>query len=504
LSVVNSSTCLSTSATTSVVVSPRPPAPTISGGSNTLCSGSTFTLTGTAAPNLSLQWVRSPGTINNLGTGLTQIVDKSGAYRPRATDQLGCSSFSSSSRVVIADHVFSGSITSTDSKQVGRLSRSTATNCASTLNCTVFSGAGTSNFGYDTYTVTNPRNTAVCATIGLVAACNNLFGVAYLGSFNPNNLCQNYIGDVGLSPFNNAYEFTDVTIPANGTLVFVVHEISSAGCGSYNVIVDMPRETPAITVSPSPVPCGSQATLTASTANTYLWNIGGAITKTITPTITPTNTNYGVTVGYGNNGCTATATTSVACGTVLPVEILNFSGYTEGSSNRLVWETANEINNKGFQVERASPQPQQGALTTWDVLGFVNTKGKAATYDFTDKAPPLGAGGAYYRLRQMDNDGKETLSKIISLSNTAKSFLKVYPNPATDVLTVEFTKGVGTADKVTTFEIINLLGQIILRGPLNQSVDVSSLPNGTYIVRLSQLPLSSDGGGLEQVKFVKQ
>jgi Secretion system C-terminal sorting domain/Ig-like domain CHU_C associated len=182
---------------------------------------------------------------------------------------------------------------------------------------------------------------------------------------------------------------------------------------------------------------------------------------------------------------------------VLPVELLNFSGYTEGGQNRLVWTTANEINNKGFQVERASPQPPQGALTTWDVLGFVNTKGKAATYDFVDKAPPSGAGGAYYRLRQMDNDGKETLSKVISLSNTAKSLLKVYPNPATDVLTVEFTKG-GTVDThgrvYQQFQIINLLGQIILRGPLNQSVDVSSLPNGTYIVKV----------GEEQVKFIKQ
>ena len=141
LSVINGSTCLSTSATTSVVINPLPPAPTISGGSSaTLCGGSTFTLTGTAASNLCLQWVRSPETTNNLGTGLTQVVDKSGSYRLRATDQIGCSSFSSPSSVVIADYVFSGGITSTDSKQIGRISRSgIPTNCASTLDCQLFS-----------------------------------------------------------------------------------------------------------------------------------------------------------------------------------------------------------------------------------------------------------------------------------------------------------------------------------------------------------------------------
>jgi Secretion system C-terminal sorting domain len=189
---------------------------------------------------------------------------------------------------------------------------------------------------------------------------------------------------------------------------------------------------------------------------------------------------------------------------VLPVEILNFSGYTEGGNNLLVWTTANEINNKGFQVERLNCKDTRPCVsTTWESIGFVNSKGKAAIYDFTDKAP---FSVSYYRLRQIDNDGKETLSKIISIAAAVDTHGRVYlhPNPATDVLTVEFTKGIGAADKSTTFEVINLFGQIILRGPLNQSVDVSSLPNGTYIVRLSQLPPSLDGGGQEQVKFVKQ
>jgi hypothetical protein len=177
---------------------------------------------------------------------------------------------------------------------------------------------------------------------------------------------------------------------------------------------------------------------------------------------------------------------------VLPVEILKFSGYTEGSSNRLVWTTANEINSKGFQVERLSPK-----TNTWESIGYINSKGKAAMYDFTDKAP---FSVSYYRLRQIDNDGKETLSKVISLSNTAKSLLKVYPNPATDVLTVEFTPSTSARFQTSptlaasTFEVINVLGQIILRGPLHRSVDVAALPSGTYILRV----------GLEQVKFVKQ
>jgi hypothetical protein len=199
---------------------------------------------------------------------------------------------------------------------------------------------------------------------------------------------------------------------------------------------------------------------------------------------------------FANYNNPSTGKMTLAFSSPLPVELLNFSGYTEGSSNRLVWTTANEVNNNGFQVERLNPK-----TNAWESMSFVPTKGKTAMYDFTDKAP---FSVSYYRIRQIDNDGKETLSKVISLSNTAKSLLKVYPNPATDVLTVEFTKGIGTNDKATTFDIINVLGQIILRGPLNQSVDVAALPSGTYIVRVSQLSPSLDSGGLEQVKFVKQ
>jgi Secretion system C-terminal sorting domain len=188
------------------------------------------------------------------------------------------------------------------------------------------------------------------------------------------------------------------------------------------------------------------------------------------------------------NGLTAFSPFSVGSSTaVLSVELLHFSGYTEGSSNHLVWTTANEVNNKGFNVERIMDNGQ------WATLGFVNSKGKAAIYDFMDKNP---LSVSYYRLRQIDNDGKETLSKVIALRRDAINRVSISPNPTTDVITVETSARFQTAPTLNppTFYVINLLGQIILRGPLNQSMDVSALSNGTYIVKV----------GEEQVKFVKQ
>jgi hypothetical protein len=175
---------------------------------------------------------------------------------------------------------------------------------------------------------------------------------------------------------------------------------------------------------------------------------------------------------------------------VLPIEWLSFTGRHTDKGNLLTWITATEINNKGYQIERA-PQPQKGAVPTWEVLGFADAKGNAATYEFTDKAPFGGWG--LYRLRQIDNDGKETFSKVISIQNSPSGGrgLKVYPSVSTGILTVE-------TSEMGDYQVFNLLGQQMLTGKTLPSgaggLDVSALPQGTYILKV----------GVEQAKFVKQ
>ncbi len=182
----------------------------------------------------------------------------------------------------------------------------------------------------------------------------------------------------------------------------------------------------------------------------------------------------------------------IALSAIVSVELLSFkaaplpSSITKSPSNLLTWQTANEVNNKAFQVER-SPQPPKGAFETWESIGFLNAKGKAATYDFTDNTP---LSTSYYRLRQIDNDGKETLSKVVSVQNVpfgGKGGLKVYPSVTSHFLTVE-TSAKGN------YQIINLLGQHISQGVIIPQVDVSLLPIGTYILKV----------GDEQATFVKQ
>jgi Secretion system C-terminal sorting domain len=167
---------------------------------------------------------------------------------------------------------------------------------------------------------------------------------------------------------------------------------------------------------------------------------------------------------------------------VLPITLLRFEAEQQEAANLLTWETITEEHNKGFEIERLNS-------STWQNIGFKTANNKPSNYQFLDKNPLT---TSYYRLRQIDNDGKETLSKVIAIQrNRVKEKLAVYPNPVSNTLNLNYIEE-------GHFEIINLLGQQVLSGEISPSdarwLDVSALPQGSYFLKM----------GAEQVKFVKQ
>ena len=93
----------------------------------------------------------------------------------------------------------------------------------------------------------------------------------------------------------------------------------------------------------------------------------------------------------------------------LPVTWLSFSGQVIDGSANLEWSTAAEVNNEGFYVEKSTNGED------WTSTGFVSGNGttsSVSSYKFADR----GIYFKYYRLRQVDTDGKEDFSKVISLN----------------------------------------------------------------------------------------
>jgi hypothetical protein len=157
----------------------------------------------------------------------------------------------------------------------------------------------------------------------------------------------------------------------------------------------------------------------------------------------------------------------------LPVNLINFSAKKQEKFVKLDWQTSEESNNQGFEIERRLDSGM------WEKVGFVDGNGTTKennTYAFLDLNPLPGMN--YYRLRQLDFDGKVELSRIVGVKMDSEKLLKIYPNPTTGIINIE-----GAGSKV---RILDILGRLVIDGMIiNQKLDVSHLPGGFYILSVS-------------------
>jgi len=184
----------------------------------------------------------------------------------------------------------------------------------------------------------------------------------------------------------------------------------------------------------------------------------------------------------------------------LPVELVSFSAMQNGEFIKLNWQTATEINNYGFEVQRQIillPIGTNYSKPDWEKIGFVAGNGNSSSpkdYSFSDNA---GYNGKYvYRLKQIDNDGKVKYSNEveITLGNQPKYFKlsQNYPNPFNPSTTIKFT--IPNSENVlpTTLRIYNAIGQQVselLNKPLSAGIyklefDASNLSSGIYFYKL--------------------
>lgn len=118
---------------------------------------------------------------------------------------------------------------------------------------------------------------------------------------------------------------------------------------------------------------------------------------------------------------------------ILPVEFIDVAAELSSSerTSKLTWATAKEANNSHFEIERSID-----GVNDFAVIGEVQGMGWKDTvtdYAFEDKSLPLTGGNIFYRLKQVDFDGKNTYSKVFSLKVSNVQFKKgvwrAYPNP---------------------------------------------------------------------------
>jgi hypothetical protein len=171
---------------------------------------------------------------------------------------------------------------------------------------------------------------------------------------------------------------------------------------------------------------------------------------------------------------------------ILPVDITSFTAKAASNSVLLNWSTASEKNNDIFYIQ------QSVDAVEFKKVGLVKGNGNAnqnSNYQFEHLSPSMGVN--YYRLVQVDLDGKQTYSPTRSVIFRKKG------------LSVQSTFGANYIEVSTGTNVeINVLfystsGQQLLSEKVvgKKQINISSLPSGTYLMK------TSDG---EMVPFIKK
>ncbi|MDP4115324.1 MAG: T9SS type A sorting domain-containing protein, partial [Bacteroidota bacterium] len=174
----------------------------------------------------------------------------------------------------------------------------------------------------------------------------------------------------------------------------------------------------------------------------------------------------------------------------MPVELTSFVAKSDPKGVVLNWETATEVSNHGFDVERALVNAD-GKTGNFSKLGFVNGNGNSnspKSYSFVDNKAVYGK--YVYRLKQVDTDGKFEYSKNVEVEvkNLPASFVmdQNYPNPFNPSTTISFSVPKASFVNISVY---NMLGQkvatianeVMQEGAYERSFNSTNLSSGNYI-----------------------
>lgn len=267
-----------------------------------------------------------------------------------------------------------------------------------------------------------------------------------------------------------------MAIKTDGTLwAWGRNHLGQLGNGA-NTNINVPTQTGTAT-NWSGIDAGYYFTLGVKTDNT-LWAWG--------------NNNAGQ-LGDGTNTDRNTPI-QISCGTLLPVTWLYVNGAWQNNTALIRWATASESNTSSFEIEYSSNGISFSNIGTIAAAG--NSSG-TIHYKFLHNAPTIGTN--YYRIKQIDLDGKFIYSSIIAIQNTgSQARIIITPNPVQKEVSLFFSN---TSTK--KIQLLNMSGNILLTEKINGAnsthrLNMSNFIPGIYILRI-QIE-----NGIETHKIIKQ
>jgi hypothetical protein len=163
------------------------------------------------------------------------------------------------------------------------------------------------------------------------------------------------------------------------------------------------------------------------------------------------------------------------CRTLLPVEFSLFKAIYKFPFANLKWRTESELNNDRFEIEKSTDG------VNWKFISSIKGKGTTSAandYEFTDEN--IIDRITYYRLKQIDFDGKFSYSSIETVIPSDNSNVLFYPNPATNEIVIA-----NVSDKEFSYQLIDQLGRVVLKGKNRASsniISIEQLDAGVYVL----------------------
>ncbi len=190
---------------------------------------------------------------------------------------------------------------------------------------------------------------------------------------------------------------------------------------------------------------------------------------------------------------------------IVPLDLLEFKSIKENKKTKLDWTTASEINFSRFDIERSFD------AKTFSYIGAVNSKGGngKSNYNFLDK--DIHSQTAYYRLKMVDKDNTFSYSKIISSTNSevinSELYLisqSVYNDNLNLVLGAkEAIPVVIEVYDVRGKQVLNLADEKLNPGENKVHIDISSLNQAVYFIKISSVVSGKDNPQVITNKFVR-
>lgn len=186
--------------------------------------------------------------------------------------------------------------------------------------------------------------------------------------------------------------------------------------------------------------------------------------------------------------CKAISNFTLCANNPLPVEMTSFSAKINNNLAELNWETATEVNNYGFEVERKILKQVQNE--NWEKIGFVEGHGNSNSpkyYSFIDNS--LNVSGEYsYRLKQIDIDGKFEYTDVVNIKLAAPNDFNLgqnYPNPFNPTTSISYSIPEDSQVEISIYDVLGkevavLENEYKSAGAYSKSFNASNLSSGLY------------------------